>query len=260
MFAREEHQQALLDALCKPSGGMTPVEERLGVLRRYWSCFSDIHACQQPSHRSLFGLVETKGRNTPESVPTVDWVDGQESWSSTENPYQQGLWSELLPDELQADLTRLWSGIVNPRNFEQTLPAPFPHGLMAEAFGPALRFWHGCAVTAWFCSEGTSWFSMEGLAQYHQHSLTEMNKIGCPVNTGLFAELTKVEAGIPKDPKCGNANDLHASKLRIVAKSTKFKMQFKTPMATSSLQTLCYNAARMTCTLSGFIPHSGLTV
>jgi hypothetical protein len=46
MFAREKLQQALLDALCKPGGGMTPVEERLDILCRYWCCVLDIHASQ----------------------------------------------------------------------------------------------------------------------------------------------------------------------------------------------------------------------
>ena len=46
-------EQDLLDTLCNPVGGMTSVEERPGVLRRYWSCFLDLHASQQPGQRPL---------------------------------------------------------------------------------------------------------------------------------------------------------------------------------------------------------------
>jgi hypothetical protein len=70
-----------------------------------------------------------------------------------------------------------------------------PHALMGETFGPALAFWHGCALTAWFISEGPySRTDIEGVPGYYQRQLGALEQLGTPIDFRLFAELKKAEA------------------------------------------------------------------
>jgi hypothetical protein len=77
-----------------------------------------------------------------------------------------------------------------------------PHALMAETFGPALKFWHGVSLTAWFVSEGPySRTDMAGLADYYADPLADLAQLGCPVDTSLFSQLIEAEARLgPPEP------------------------------------------------------------
>jgi hypothetical protein len=89
-----------------------------------------------------------------------------------------------------------------PRSPAQMVTESFPHVAMAEAFGPALRFWHGCALTAWFLCEGPySRTDMSGLEEYHRRELQELERLGVPVDRRLFADLMKAEGRLgPEQP------------------------------------------------------------
>jgi hypothetical protein len=83
---------------------------------------------------------------------------------------------------------------MSPREPARIVTEPFPHVRLADAFGPALRFWHGCALTAWFLCEGpSSRTDMAGLKDYHRRDLAELEDLGTPVDRDTFAELVAAE-------------------------------------------------------------------
>ncbi|HEU5384160.1 MAG TPA: hypothetical protein VFV38_52875, partial [Ktedonobacteraceae bacterium] len=119
----------------------SPVEQRVAVLDRYWQVFDTIHTQQRPGMRPLWGLVEDFP--IPHLLPAP---------SST--PYQTQLYRHLLPPALLTDIHQLWGTMILPAWPDRQITTPLPHALLAEALGPALTFWHGCALTAWFLCEG----------------------------------------------------------------------------------------------------------
>jgi hypothetical protein len=96
----------------------------------------------------------------------------------------------------------LWGSVMLPRWPERIVTEPWPHRQLAEAFGPALRFWHGCALTAWFLCEGPySRTDMAGLAHYHSRELEALSAAGCPIAESLFRELVAAERALgPPEP------------------------------------------------------------
>lgn len=163
----------------------SPIEERVDVLRDYWREFDAIHAGQSPGMRPLWGLVD----------------DGRISLSAQE-PYQAGLYRTLLSSDLLAKIDRLWGTCTLTRWPDRLVSTITPHGLMAEAFGPALRFWHGSALTAWFLCEGPySRTDLSSLANYYARLLEAMEQLGCPIDLALFEELRGAERhlGPPED-------------------------------------------------------------
>ncbi len=82
-----------------------------------------------------------------------------------------------------------------PRWPERIISEPFPHKLLAETFGTALKFWHGCALTAWFFCEGpSSRTDLAGLAEYYSKDIQVLKEMGTPINERLFEELVRAEA------------------------------------------------------------------
>ena len=168
-------------ALWQQSGGASPVEERVAVLRRYWHAFDEIPARQRPGMRPLWGLVEESA--------SVDLREPDQ-----DSPYQPKLYLELLPRELVEDVERLWGTVMLTKWPDRIVSEPFPHFLMAETFGPALRFWQSCALTAWFICEGPySRTDMAGLAHHERRELSELKEMNTPVDERLFGELIKAE-------------------------------------------------------------------
>lgn len=168
--------------------GASPVERRVAAIRRYWPLFDESHARQAPGMPPLWGLVEDSGLIDFGDKPGV--------------PYQAGLYRRLLPGDLVAEIEQLWGTVVLPRWPDRIVSGLFPHALMAEALGPALTLWHGCALTAWFLCEGPySRTDMAGLAEYHAREVAELEQLGCPVDASLFAELVGAEADLgPPEP------------------------------------------------------------
>ena len=176
-------------ALWQQSGGTSPVEERAAVLRRYWHAFDEIHARQRPGMRPLWGLVEESAS-----------VDLREP--DPDSPYQPKLYLELLPRELVEDVKRLWGTVMLTKWPDRIVSEPYPHFLMVETFGPALRFWQSCALTAWFICEGPySRTDMAGLAHHERRELSELKEMNTPVDERLFEELIKAEKRLgPAEP------------------------------------------------------------
>ena len=176
-----EEVERMLSTFWQQPASASPVEQRVAVLRRYWQAFDAIHAHQASGMTSLWGLVEER---------TV-------SSSLTENgtAYPQAfLYRKLLPADLVAEVDQLWGTTLLPRYPDVIVSEPYPHAAMAEAFGSALAFWHGSALTAWFICEGpSSRTDMAGLAEYHRRHLSALADYGTPVNPQLFAELIAAE-------------------------------------------------------------------
>jgi hypothetical protein len=170
------------------AGVTSPVEERVAALEHFWHPFDELHGRQTSGMRSLWGLVE-------------DMREIRIGWEGPEW-YHARQYADLLPATLSRDIERLWGSIMLPRWPDRVVSEIAPHALMAEAFGPALHFWHGTALTAWFLCEGPySRTDMIGLATYHQDALAALQRLGCPIDAGLFAELQEAEQHLgPPEP------------------------------------------------------------
>jgi len=161
---------------------MSPVEQRVDALRRFWKEFDEIHAHQQSGMKPLWGFVDDTGF-------TLNQTD------DASTPHQPGLYKQLVSIDLLGLITRLWGTVMLPRWPERIVSEPAPHRLMAEAFGPALKFWHGCALTTWFICEGpSSRTDLTGLAEYYQREIAELDTMGCPIDPSLFRELVQAES------------------------------------------------------------------
>jgi hypothetical protein len=163
----------------------SPVEARVGVLKRFWASFDGVHARQSPGMPSLWGLTE-EGRLLED--------DG----SSSDGAFTRGLYQKLLPSDLIQEIEQFWLGSMIPRWPDRIVSSLSPIETMANAFGPALRFWHGAALTAWFVCEGPmSRTDMAGLAEYHAGDLDALERLGAPIDRNLFEELKRAEAKLP---------------------------------------------------------------
>lgn len=181
-----EEVERVLGALWENAGGDSPIRQRVDTLANYWREFDAIHARHTPGMGSLWGLVQEGGGGELEPQP----------WT----PYRPGLFRQLLSPTVGTAIDRLWGTTVLPKWPERIVTQPFAHSAMASALGPALKFWHGCALTAWFVCEGPmSRTDIPGLARYYRHELGELEEMGCPVHPQLFEELKNVQLG-PEQP------------------------------------------------------------
>ncbi|HXH93701.1 MAG TPA: stress protein [Thermoanaerobaculia bacterium] len=198
-----EEVERMLAAFWTSSTTESPVHQRIRVLREYWEHFEDAHARQAPGMQPLWGFADD------DSAVRLRGLDD----SQTGPPwYHPGQYRAVLPASLLADIARLWSGVFMPSAPDRIVTAIGPYGGMLAAFGPALRFWDGVGLTAWFVSEGPmSRTDMAGLEKYHERDIGALNVLGCPIDAKMFAELVAAEntLGSPEpitDPK-------HSSKI-----------------------------------------------
>jgi hypothetical protein len=185
-------EQLRLIAASLFGGETSPVEKRLSALRRYWQEFDSLHARQRSGMEPLWGLVE-------------EWGGFSLSDHQEDSPHREGLYRRVLSAELLEEISELWGTVMLRREPGKIVTEPFPHARLAETFGPALRFWHGCALTAWFLCEGPhSRTDMAGLEYYHRRELAELEDLGAPVDRGMFAELVAGERRLePPEPVYG---------------------------------------------------------
>lgn len=176
----ESEVEKIAAALWQKPSGASPIEERTACLKKYWQAFGNLHARQKPGMKSLWGLVEEGGRIDFEPV--------------REDIFHPGLYLELLPADLIGEIEKLWGTTMLNKYPERIVSEPFPHAVMAEVLGPALFFWQNCALTAWFLCEGPySRTDMEGLAHHQRRYLAELEDMGTPVDSAMFAELIEAE-------------------------------------------------------------------
>jgi hypothetical protein len=177
--------QAMLAAFMRQGSPVSPVERRVDVLSRWWTQFDAVHARQTVGMQTLWGLVE----------------EGADALGYGPGPLP-GLYRQLLSPDLVDELDQLWDGLTLPRWPETIVSEPYPHRLMAETLGPAVRFWHGVGLTAWYVCEGPySRTPLSGLRNYHDRDLAALAEAGTPIHPSLFDELDSAEQhlGPPQD-------------------------------------------------------------
>jgi hypothetical protein len=177
-----EEVERMLAAFWQHDQSASPVEQRTAVLERYWRLFDEIHARQVRGMKPLWGLVDDVG------------FVSLKAETESPSPYQAGLYRELLPADLVTEVEQHWGAIMLPRWPDRIVTEPSAHALMARALGPAITFWQGCALTAWFICEGPlSRTDMAGLAEYYKRELAALEDLGTPIAAILFQELLSAE-------------------------------------------------------------------
>lgn len=184
--------EKMLGALWAGGQQASPVQQRVTVLKSYWQHFDEIHARQASGMPSLWGLVE---EGSSAQLEAADKEPSRPDW------YSHECYRTLLPADLLQKIETLWDGVCLVGYPGAIVSAASPYGLMAETLGPALRFWHGVALTAWFVAEGPmSRTDVAGLANYHARDVAELDALECSIDPKLFEDLIAVEArlGAPR--------------------------------------------------------------
>lgn len=154
-------------------------QDHIGVLREFWDVFDAEHARQTSQTGSLWGLVDSGALGPPPDDSGV---------------HPRDLYRSHVPALLAAQIEALWGGHVWTRNPQRTVTEWTPHARMAEAFGPALAFWEGVALTAWFVCKGpSSRTDFAGLAAYHAREIAELADGGTPVDREFLRALSKAD-------------------------------------------------------------------
>jgi hypothetical protein len=175
----EDEIHAMLAAFLGGPTSLSPIEERAAALRDWWTAFDQAHAVQRPGMRSLWGLVDNE-------LMAFAWQD--------DHGFTQQLHRQVLPVSVNEQVDRLWESMTLQRHPRAIVTNPRPHQAMAETLGPALEFWHGVALTAWFVCEGPySRAPLSGVADYYNRPLAALHATGCPVSSELFEELRTAE-------------------------------------------------------------------
>jgi hypothetical protein len=173
--------ERMMAAYWRQTDGVSPIEQRVDVLMHYWRLFDEIHTRQAVGMLPLWGLVEDHR--------SFDFY-----YHDPNLPYQPRLYLQLLPKTVLAEVERLWGTMVLPRWPDRIISESFPHMALAETMGAALKFWHGCALTAWFLCEGPySRTDMAGLAEYYHREIKSLEELGTPIDVRLFEDLVKAE-------------------------------------------------------------------
>ncbi|MFK0288806.1 TerD family protein [Streptomyces sp. NPDC090499] len=174
----EAEIHAMLAAFLGGPTSLSPVEERVAALRDWWAAFDHTHAVQRTGMRPLWGLVDNELM-----------AFGPDQYGFTQQLYRQ-----VLPASVNEQVDRLWQSVTLQRHAKSIVSNPRPHQLMAETLGPALEFWHGVALTAWFVCEGPySRTPLSGVSEYYSRPLTALRDAGYPVSPDLFEELRTAE-------------------------------------------------------------------
>jgi hypothetical protein len=179
-----EEIERMVAALWSSGIAESPVQSRVRVMLEFWDHFDTAHSMQAPGMDSLWGLADSEAIR----------LDGLDDSSSGPEWYHPGQYRSRLPVPLLNDITALWNGLMLPWAPTVIVTSPSPFNGMLDAFGPALRFWHGVGLTAWFVSEGPmSRTDMAGLEQQHERDLEALAEMNTGVDKTIFAELIAAE-------------------------------------------------------------------
>ncbi|MFB6854860.1 TerD family protein [Streptomyces sp. NPDC056341] len=188
----EDEAHAMLAAFLGGSTSVSPVEERAAALRDWWVRFDQAHAVQARGMPSLWGLVDQ------------DLM----ALSRIERGFTPQAYRERLPADLRQRVERLWETVTLQRHPGSIVSNPRPHQTMAEALGPAVEFWHGVGLTAWFECEGPySRTTLDRVDRYYSKPLAALRAAGCPVNTEFFRELQAAEQFLGPEEEITNSED-----------------------------------------------------
>ncbi len=180
-------------AIWQKPNGISPIEERVNCLKKYWQIFDNLHTIQKPGMKSLWGLI-VEGKRI-DFNPVRDDI------------FHPGLYLELLPAGLIGEIENLWGTTLLNKFPERIVSEPFPHAVMADVFGPSLFFWQNCALTAWFLCEGPySRTDMEGLEHHQRRYLSELKEMKTPIEPTMFAELIEAEKRLGPEERIETEN------------------------------------------------------
>jgi hypothetical protein len=187
--------ERMMAAYWQQTDSSSPVEQRVDALTCYWGVFDQIHARQATGMPPLWGLVE-------------DHRPFDFYYHDPNLPYRPRLYLQLLPRDILTAVERLWGTTMLPRWPDRIISEPSPHMALAETMGPALKFWQGCALTAWFLCEGpSSRANMVGLEEYYRKEIKALEELGTPVDRRLFDELIQAEERLgPPQPLNQNSS------------------------------------------------------
>ncbi len=158
-----------------------PVQARLGVAARYWIAVGQIERSQRATDSLPIGLV-------PEGDNYLV-ADGR-----TGRLVVQDGWKSHLPSELNAEILRQWGSEHWPAASHRIVTTPNRHFNLAQAVGPALRFWHGSYLTVWYmCRGGWSRTTLKDLGRYYERELLLLSSMGCPVEAELLDSIANAE-------------------------------------------------------------------
>lgn len=191
----EAEVQRMMAAYWQKTDGVSPIEQRVDFLMRYWQIFDEIHTRQTVGMLPLWGLVED---HRP-----FDFYDHDPNL-----PYQPRLYLQRFSQTMLTEGEQLWGTTMLPRWPDRIISEPSPHMVLAETMGAALKFWHGCALTAWFLCEGpSSRTTMEGLAEYYRREIKALEELGTPIERGFFDALVEAEKRLgPPQPLKQNSS------------------------------------------------------
>ena len=187
-----EQVQEVGAALFPEATGSNPIADRVNVVREVWHAFLHIHARQVPGNPSLWGLVQQAERVevaaavTPERAARFGRAAQYKIYFSA---------------DLQDRVERLWATCVHERYPGRLVTNLAPWYWMGRALGPALAFWEGVLLTAWYVTEGPySRTDLPNMEAYYDKQVLVLEKLRTPVDRALFRELRRAEPklGEPK--------------------------------------------------------------
>lgn len=192
----EEEIRRIAAAYWQQPSELSPVEQRVGVLKQFWLAFDDIHTRQAVGMRPLWGLVDKYNSRR------FDETYWQSSWHPLQAAMQPQLYLTLLSESLVKEIDQLWGVKMEVKYPDRIVSEPFPHALMAETFGAALKLWHGCALAASFICEGPNTLQdIPGLAHYYRREIAALEALKTPIDSKIFTELIEAESQLgPFEP------------------------------------------------------------
>jgi hypothetical protein len=190
----------MLAAYWQQSVPSSPVEQRVQTIQRYWTEFDRLHAEQRTGMPSLISLSGSVG-------PYVLAMNQDNEGPSNKGEADP---NQVLPDQLMADINRLWGTAVLHRYPERLVSQFSPLAEVVQAIGPAYRFWEGAALTAWYMCEGPySRTTLAELDSYHSRELAALRRLECPVSRETLNALRDAEKFLgPEEPAESNKRDL----------------------------------------------------
>lgn len=185
-----EQVQEVSAALFPEAAGSNPIADRVNVVREVWHEFLRVHARQVSGNPSLWGLVHQFER-----VDVVAAVTPERA----ERFGMAAQYKTHLGTDLQARVEHLWATRVHERYPERLVTNLSPWYWMGRALGPALTFWEGVLLTAWYVTEGPySRTDLPSMEAYYDKQIIVLEQLGAPVDRALFAELRKAERQLGK--------------------------------------------------------------
>lgn len=157
------------------------IQARVATARSYWDIVGEVERRQRSTERLARALV-------PDSEDYL-YADGRSGRLILEDG-----WKRCLPPDLNSAVMELWGTQYWPQTPQRIVTAPNPHFNLALAIGPAIRFWHGAHLTAWYmCRGGWSRTTLADLRRYYERDLLELSRLECPVEPSLLKRIADAE-------------------------------------------------------------------